>query len=146
MEERKLNKKFVILISVILLLLVAIIVCLVVFSSSKKSNEKSLNTSLTEMGRDFYENFYYEQVGSSADERTNLLSKFTDIGIKVDLENLERYKDGEFKSKISEFVNNKTDEKCNKTNTKAIIYPKSPYGKTDYTIEVVLECGFDAKN
>ena len=97
------------------------------------------------MGREFYEDFYYEQVGTSSDERTNLLSKFTDIGIKVDLDNLGRYKNGEFKEKISEFKNTKTDEKCNKTNTKVIIYPKSPYGKTDYTIKAELDCGFNSK-
>ena len=113
--------------------------------NKNQSNEKKLDTSLVEMGREFYEDFYYEQVGTSSDERTNLLSKFTDIGIKVDLDNLGRYKNGEFKEKISEFKNTKTDEKCNKTNTKVIIYPKSPYGKTDYTIKAELDCGFNSK-
>ena len=28
-------------------------------------------------------------------------------------------------------------------NTKVIIYPKSPYGKKDYTIEVDLVCGLE---
>lgn len=141
-ETNKDNKKLIgfIIAGVIV---VAIIIVGVLFFLNKKDNQKELETSLTEMGREFYEDFYYEQVGSSADERTNLLSKFTDIGIKVDLDNLGRYKNGEFKEKISEFKNNKTDEKCNKTNTKVVIYPKSPYGKTDYTIKTELECGFE---
>ena len=29
------------------------------------------------------------------------------------------------------------------TNTRAIIYPTSPYGKNDYTIKVELDCGFE---
>ena len=134
--SKKLNKKVVIAIAAI----VVIGTATVLFFMNKK-----LDTSLVEMGREFYEDFYYEQVGTSSDERTNLLSKFTDIGIKVDLDNLGRYKNGEFKEKISEFKNTKTDEKCNKTNTKVIIYPKSPYGKTDYTIKAELDCGFNSK-
>ena len=29
--------------------------------------------------------------------------------------------------------------------TKVTFYPKAPYGKTDYKIEVTLDCGFDEK-
>ena len=32
---------------------------------------------------------------------------------------------------------------CNTTSTRAIIYPKSPYGRKDYTIKVELDCGFE---
>lgn len=140
--SKKLNKKVVIAIAAIVVIGTATVLF---FMNKNQSNEKKLDTSLVEMGREFYEDFYYEQVGTSSDERTNLLSKFTDIGIKVDLDNLGRYKNGEFKEKISEFKNAKTDEKCNKTNTKVIIYPKSPYGKTDYTIKAELDCGFNSK-
>ena len=140
-KEKKSSNKIIIIIGVLL-----VVVAVVLFSVlNKPSNEKKLKTSLTEMGRNFYENFYYEQVGSSADERSTLLSKFTTIGIKIDLDNLGRYNNGEFSSKIKEFKNNKTDEKCSKTNTKVVIYPKSPYGKTDYTIKTELDCGFEEK-
>ena len=30
---------------------------------------------------------------------------------------------------------------CDKTETKVIIKPQDPYGKTDYTIEAKLVCG-----
>ena len=119
--SKKLNKKVVIAIAAIVVIGTATVLF---FMNKNQSNEKKLDTSLVEMGREFYEDFYYEQVGTSSDERTNLLSKFTDIGIKVDLDNLGRYKNGEFKEKISEFKNTKTDEKCNKTNTKVIIQLK----------------------
>lgn len=78
-------------------------------------------------------------------KRASLLSKFSTIGIKVDLENLGRYNNGEFKDKISKFKNSDTDEKCNSTNTMVYIYPKSPYGKTDYTVKAELDCGFEEK-
>ncbi len=141
-EKRKLNKK-TLAILVALLIVVILVVLLVVFG--KKSNEKELESSLNKMGSSFYENFYYEQIGSSADDRTSLLSKFSTIGIKIDLENLGRYNDGEFKKDIKEFKNSLTGEKCNQTKTKVIIYPKSPYGKTDYKIETELSCGFKDK-
>lgn len=141
-EKRKLNKKRLAIV-VAVLIVVILVVLLVVFG--KKSNEKELESSLNKMGSSFYENFYYEQIGSSADDRTSLLSKFSTIGIKIDLENLGRYNDGEFKKDIKEFKNSLTGEKCNQTKTKVIIYPKSPYGKTDYKIETELSCGFKDK-
>lgn len=133
--------KFVII--AIVVVLAAIVIGILV--SRGGGNEKALDASLKEMGKSFYENFYYEQIGSSADERTSLLSKFTNVGIKIDLDNLSRYNDGEFKEEISKFKNNKTNDKCNKTNTRVVIYPKSPYGKTDYTIKTELDCGFSDK-
>lgn len=141
-NKKKSSNKNVIIIVVIVVL--AIIVG-VVLGLGRKSNEKELDSSLKEMGKSFYENFYYEQVGSSADERSSLLSKFTTVGIKIDLDNLGRYNDGEFKDEIEKFKNSKTNDKCNKTNTKVIIYPKSPYGKTDYTVKAELDCGFEEK-
>ena len=141
-EKRKLNKKTLAIVVAVLIVII-LVVLLVVFG--KKSNEKELESSLNKMGSSFYENFYYEQIGSSADDRTSLLSKFSTIGIKIDLENLGRYNNGEFKKDIKEFKNSLTGEKCNQTKTKVIIYPKSPYGKTDYKIETELSCGFKDK-
>ncbi len=141
-KDKKVNKNIIIAVVVIV---VAIVAALIYMNVSKNNNKKVLETSLTEMGKNFYENFYYEQIGSSSDERSSLLSKFSTIGIKIDLDNLGRYNNGEFKDEISKFQNSKTKEKCNKTNTKVTIYPKSPYGKTDYTIKTKLDCGFDEK-
>lgn len=140
-KSKKVNKKMFIVIGIVIVVIAVVLVLVL----GKKSNEKELNSSLTEMGKNFYENFYYEQIGSSADERNELLSKFTTVGIKIDLENLGRYNDGEFSKDIKEFTNSKTNKKCNRANTKVIIYPKSPYGKTDYKIETELDCGFDSK-
>lgn len=140
-DEKKQKTKVIIPVVIIgVLILVAVIA---MFILNKGDNKKELEKSLTEMGRDFYENFYYDQIGASSDERTSLLSNFTTVGIKVDLDSLGRYNNGEYKEEISKFVNKKTKDKCNKTNTKVILYPKSPYGKTDYTVETELDCGFE---
>lgn len=145
-NEKKSNTKTIIIIAVAIILVAAISVLAFTMLKGKTDNKKELETSLKEMGKSFYENFYYEQVGASAEERTSSLAKFSTVGINVDLENLTRYNNGEFKDKISKFVNKKTEEKCNKTNTKVYIYPKSPYGKTDYTIKAELDCGFEENN
>ena len=141
-NKKKNNNMNVIIIVVIVVL--AIIVG-VVLGLGRKSNEKELDSSLKEMGKSFYENFYYEQVGSSADERSSLLSKFTTVGIKIDLDNLGRYNSSKNKDKVAEFINTSTKKECDKNETRAIIYPKSPYGKTDYTVKAELDCGFGEK-
>lgn len=148
MEKLKVDKKKGVNKNIIIAVIVVVLVAVVavvgsVFLLNKGDNKKELEKSLEEMGRDFYENFYYDQIGGSADERTSLLSKFTTVGIKIDLDNLGRYNNGEYKDKISEFSNKKTKEKCSKTDTKVVVYPKSPFGKTDYKMEVELECGFE---
>lgn len=141
-KEKKSNKNIIIAL-VGAIIIVALAVVLGMLFMNKNNNQKELEKSLEEMGRDFYENFYYDQIGGSADERTSLLSKFTTVGIKIDLDNLGRYNNGEYKEKISEFKNKKTKEKCSKTDTKVVVYPKSPFGKTDYKMEIELECGFE---
>lgn len=148
MEKLKVEKKkgvskntIIAIVAVVLVIIVIAVAGMLLLE--KGDNKKELEKNLTEMGRDFYENFYYDQIGGSADERTSLLSRFTTVGIKIDLDNLGRYNNGEYKDKISEFTNKKTKEKCSKTNTKVIVYPKSPYGKTDYKIETELDCGFE---
>ncbi len=114
-----------------------------VFSKMDFGNKTNLKTSLKEMATDFYENFYYdqiEQLGNGEVDKADYLKEFSTVGIKISLENLEEYDDGKYLSDIAKFVNNKTKEPCNKYNTKATIYPKEPYGKTDYEIEINLEC------
>lgn len=140
---RILNKNTII-VSVLIVILVLLLCYFIIFR--KTSNETELKNSLNEMGKTFYENFYYEQVGSSSEEKIELLSKFTTIGIKIDLENLGRYENGEFSKDIDQFKNSLTGNQCNKTNTKVIIYPQSPYGKTDYKVEAKLDCGFQEQN
>lgn len=108
-KEKKSNKNIIIAL-VGAIIIVALAVVLGMLFMNKNNNQKELEKSLEEMGRDFYENFYYDQIGGSADERTSLLSKFTTVGIKIDLDNLGRYNNGEYKEKISEFKNKKTKE------------------------------------
>lgn len=110
--------------------------------NSTGAKKASLENELKEMGKDFYENFYYDLVVK--DHGTDQISKFNTVGIKVDLSNLERYK-SDNKEKVEKFVNPKTNQSCNKDETKVVIYPEDPYGKTNYRLETILSCGFDEK-
>ena len=115
------------------------------FSWSKEnfSEEEKLMKKLEELGKDFYENLYYEKVGTTEEERKNFVAKFETLGIKINLDNLSRYDTENKETILSEFVNHNTGEACDKEETKVIIKPQTPYEKESYTIETVLVCGFD---
>ncbi len=138
------NKKIFIIVGIVLLVGLATWITASTISHSKKTDQKEdLNVVLKKLGTSFYEDFYYTNIGSSDEERATKLARYETIGIKVDLDNLSRYNTENVKEEIDKFVNEKTNEKCDKNNTKVIIYPKSPYGKTDYEIETKIECGFE---
>lgn len=138
------GKKLIQICAIAVGLIIVFIFILYLTRGSRMSLEESLNKSLTKMGEEFYTEFYYAEISKdkTTTEISEFLSKFQDVGIKVNLDNLSRYNDGENDKKVKEFKNEK-GTKCNTTSTRAIIYPKSPYGKNDYTIEVELDCGFD---
>lgn len=117
----------------------------VVYVMSNSNPQKKLEKRLETVGRDFYENMYYDHIVSnkSDEEVKEFFSKFTEIGIKVDLDNLNRYDTEKYPNLIDEFVHNKSKDACHPINTKVIIYPSEPFNKTDYTIESELDCGFE---
>lgn len=136
------KKRNVIITSVVAGVLVIAIVLIILLGANNQ--EKKLTSELESIGRNFYEEFYYSQIGSNDEERASFLSKYSTIGIKVDLENLARTLDNK-DEELAKFVNNKTKQSCHLTNSKVTIYPQDPYGKTDYKIDVTLDCGFEKK-
>lgn len=131
-------------------IIIGIIIVLVIASIgfyyllNQKNEEEKLTASLTEMGSEFYESFYFEHVTSSLseDEATAFFEQFKEIGIKINLESLGTYNNAQNAEKVEAFVNSETGNACNQVNTRAIIYPVAPYTSTSYTIEVELDCGF----
>lgn len=139
------NKKNIVIISSVILLII-VAGTLTIFIShgfknggKKLSEEETLKLYLEEFGRDFYEQKYQPYMSK------DILGKFTDLGIKFNLDGLLRVNADQNAEKVSAFVNSKTKEECDKENSMAIIYPQEPYGEKDYRIEVVLSCGFDKK-
>ena len=135
------NKKIIIgAIGVIVLVLIIIGIVFGVKSCGKTSNEKQLKENLTAMGKTFYEEFYYPQMESSQEDVKEYMKKFETTGIKVNLANLSKV------SKVDKkLVESLTKENCDEEKTSVRITPKSPYGKTDYDIEVELSCGNEKK-
>lgn len=133
------NKKKIGIIIGSVVLVVAIVVGIILFLN--KSNEEQLTKNLNTLGKQFYEDFYYPSQENSQEDVKKFFKQYEVSGIKVNLENIAKA------NKIDEelvkgMVNNKTKKECDKTNSYVIFYPKKPYGKTNYTIEVNLECGF----
>ena len=81
-----------------------------------------------------------ETVGTEVSE---FLTRFVELGIKVDIDNLSRFNEDKYANIVEEFHNKKDNVACDIRNTKAIIYPVSPFGKTDFTVSSVLDCGFE---
>ena len=140
------NKKVSITVGVALCLI--LVVGIVTFSiglsmkNKELTSEEKVTQAMEEIGKDFYENFYYKQIGSDETSRANFLKKFETQGIKVTYDNLSRYVPKEEESANKKEKNSKIVEEfnCDKDVTKVVIYPQDPYGKEDYKIEVQLEC------
>ena len=118
------------------------IIAMVSFCFLIPSQEKTLKNYLEEMGKEFYEELYYDQVGNTENEKKEFLSKFHELGIKVSLDSLSRFHTEQNQNKLDAFVNQKTNQECDRENSKVIIYPNEPYGKGDYNVEIQLVCGF----
>lgn len=134
------NDKRILITGVIILFLIVLGTFLALTVGSTAFN---LESELRVMGSDFYENFYYDQLNKSEEEKVKLLSQYSSIGLKVNVDNLVRSNKEVNEEKVKGFINPKTKEECDLENTKVIIYPKSPYGKTDYDMEVQIECGLE---
>lgn len=144
LNNLKKHKKVSIIIFIILILVVVITIILLNRPAKKEmTQEEQLTQYLEELGKEFYENFYYQQIGQDDEARKKFLAKLTENGIKVNLDSLSRYNEDENKEKLDAFVNKETGKSCHKENTKITIYPKEPYEKTDYTFEISLDCGFN---
>ena len=134
------DKKKIGIIAGVAVVVVAIIVGIFVFKN--KSNEEALKGNLEKLGKSFYEEFYYPSQEKSQKDVKDFVKRFEKTGIKVNLENIAKTSKAD-KTLIEAMVNNKTKKKCDSANSYVVIYPKKPYGKTDYKIEVTLSCGFE---
>lgn len=135
----KKNKLFIIL--GVSLLLLAIVVF---FALNEGNQEEKLTKKLESIGSEFYSEFYYDQVtaGKTEEEVKSFLDRFSETGIKVDLDNLSRFKEEKYNNIGDTFVNKKDKISCDIRNTRAVILPKEPFGKTDFTVKANLDCGF----
>ena len=93
-------------------------VLFIIPSLSKPSDEETIKNRVNDLGVTFYEDFYYVSAGNGdADKRTETLSKYTSMGIKVSLENLIRYyvTTDDYKSKFSTILVKEDDKTIEKS-------------------------------
>ena len=129
--EKKGNKKiiFVITIIIILVLFLGVLVFL------NLDTEKRAETRLKQLSKIFYK-YYYEDNSDKKDKDKIkvFLSNYSTTGLTIRLKDMETYID------TKKVENYKDLKKCNAEETKITIYPKSPYGKEDFKVELNLKC------
>ena len=130
---------FLVLISIIILVLL-VFAGIKIINNFKEKPKDELTLYLEEMGKEFYEEFYYEQLGSTKKEKEEFLSLYQKLGIKISLDTLSKYKGNKFKDKINKFINKETNTVCNRGTTKVIIYPIAPYDRNSYKMVTEIEC------
>ena len=141
-EEVKCSKKkFIIIGSIVagvIVLAVLIVLCITVFFNKERITTKKVKS----MGEDYYNNYLYDTLSKDRkkEDLEKILVRYAGRGIKINLETLEKYDSGKYADEIKNLKSGK--KACDKANTKVIIYPEEPYNKTDYRVEIELDCGF----
>lgn len=142
MKEFFNNKKVIYILIGLFVVVILIFLGVVLFKKDAVQEDESgkLLEQFEKIGLDFYENFYYPQTGTTTDENEKFLAKYSSTGIKVNLNNLisMNYKFEEYGDILAELV-----EKCDKANTKVIVYPQAPYEQKSYRSEIVTDCNFE---
>ena len=141
------NKKITLVVVGAIAVVGLIIALVCIFGKDKVSEEEMLTKELEKIGRDYYENYYYASAANSEDlkDKKEYLQNFSSVGLKINLENLQRYNNTLKDKNKTKFENTEKKKKCNAEKSMVTIYPTDPYGKKDYKISVYLDCGFDKK-
>ena len=139
-EKKKniLTKKNIIIISSALVVLILLIVGLIIFFSPKNIVSRKVKS----MGKEYYSEYLWKVIAEnrSKEELGKVLSNYKEIGIKANLNTLSLSFEGKYKKDIEKKIIQKYN--CDSKNTKAVIYPKNPYGKGNYKIKIELDCEF----
>lgn len=126
------NKKNLGIIAIVSAAIIIIIfMSIFIYNNSKTKSKTTVEDTLVSLGKDFYENTYYDLL----EDKKLVLSAFVDSGLNINLTNLDATIN--FDDEVMKTFKNKN---CDFEKTKVLIYPKDPFGKTDYTIKVELKC------
>lgn len=124
------NKRYIILISILLIIIGGIIILV----NSKIGREALAKRDIRKITSTFY-NYYYDENNYDNNVK-EFLKEYTSSGLNISLGDMEVY----IESKSNGGTIYKSLEKCDRANTKIIIYPKSPFGKSDYDLDFKLKC------
>ena len=133
------RKKFLIIVLLIICLVVLGFLILYFTKDLRISKEEKIVRDLTSMGEEVYTELYYPSISKDSNIKSveNYLKSYEETGLKFSIAELEKYNE-DFSEKIEKFKIG--TKQCDKKNTMVIIYPKSPYKKTDYTLEIKMQC------
>ena len=126
---------------VIIILAVAIIATLI--TSLFYDNKKAVKEKIVEITKDYYENYFYEQMVNSEQFKKEgifeeTMEKYHNGGLNtLSLRDLLVY-DNKKNSKYEEFLT----KYCDKDNTVVRIFPDPPYNRTTYHAEFIYSCNF----
>ena len=112
---------------VIIAIIIIVILSLIISKINYSRKEKELKTTLEKYAIPHYHK-YYEQLIKQ--DNISSLERFAKEGIKIELEVISKDND-EVKEKF---------KICDPKNTIVIIYPESPYNKTDFKTETEIDC------
>ena len=126
---------------VIIILAIAVITALT--STLFYDNEKAVKNKIVEITKDYYENYFYEQLKDS--EQYKDANKFEEIMEKYhigalntlslrDLLSYDDKKNGEYEDYLTKY--------CDKDATTVRIFPDPPYERTTYHAEFTYSCNF----
>lgn len=137
------QKKMVIYITIFVLTIIVIggYFLAKVYLGDRKTDSEKVIEYMEELGRDFYENYYYSQLDSlkgnlMIEDTTSFLKNFEQEGISVPLTRVI-----ELHFRTEKAINKQIGKyKCDFSQTKFIIYPQSPYEKKSYKLEPHIMC------
>ena len=129
------------IIIIIIVLMVAVIIALV--STFFYDNKKVVKSRMIEITRDYYENFFYEQLKNSEQYKQQeafeeVMKNYHDSGLTVlslrDLLLYDNNKYGKYEAYLTKY--------CDKDTTTVRIFPDPPYDRTSYHAEFTYSCNF----
>lgn len=130
MEKRSNKGKIFAIIA--LVMLVGVVGFLLVYSlNGEKRAEKRLN----KLAKSFYSYYYKDNSDKEDKDKIKVfLSKYAASGLTVRLKDMKIYVDTK---RVQDY---RALKNCDEEKTKVTIYPKTPYGKDDFTIKTTMSC------
>lgn len=129
------NKKTLLIVLVLFIALIIISILNLIFDN-KKSNSFDNEEIIKSFAELYYEEGYYPQITSTFGENySDKLKEYETEGIKLTLlDIISTFGD------VDEYKFYTEGNYCDFEETYAIVYPKSPYGIKDYTIDIEISC------
>lgn len=127
-------KKKNVIIVLLIFLLTAIAFGIIILVNTNTFNETIVKSDLKKLTKSFY-GYYYDDNDKDEDIKT-FLAQFKGTGLSITLGDLEIY----LEARTGKKIEYKSLEKCDRANTKVIIYPKEPFNKSAIDLKYELNC------